>query len=97
MRFNSSNTTADTSSSMSGANKGSARLFSAAVILARRGRYTEAAKLLQNALDAGECSHAEALDLQARIYAQQGLYWHAESCWHKAKHLMDRIRHTTKP
>jgi len=72
---------------MSGANKGSARLFSAAVILARRGRYVEATKLLQKAHGAGECSDAEALDLQARIYAQQGLYLHAESCWNKAKQL----------
>ncbi|RJQ63194.1 MAG: hypothetical protein C4530_03885 [Desulfobacteraceae bacterium] len=63
------------------------RYFKAAVVSARKGRYTEASKLLQKALDGGECSKLLALDLQARIFAQQGFYLEAESCWRRAKEL----------
>lgn len=61
------------------------RLFASATSLARKGRYTDATKILRSALEAGDCSEAEALDLQARIYAQQGLYLQAEACWRQAK------------
>ena len=66
---------------------GAGRLFAVATTLARKGRYEEAIKLLQKALDAGECSRAEALDLLARIYAQQGRHLDAETCWLEAKRL----------
>lgn len=68
-------------------NKKANQYFSAAVILARKGRYAEAGNLLQKALDAGECTEVQALDLQARIYAQQGLHLEAEACWRKANAL----------
>ncbi len=63
------------------------RFFATATILARKGRYDEAAKLLQKAVDAAECSKAEGFDLLARIYVQQGRHLDAESCWREAKHL----------
>ncbi len=63
------------------------RFFATATSLARKGRYDEAAKLLQKALDAEECSKAEGLDLLARIYVQQGRHLDAESCWQEAKQL----------
>lgn len=59
--------------------------YASAVRMARRGRYADASRFLQQSLDAGECSDAEALDLQAKIYAQQGLYLHAETCWRRAQ------------
>ena len=61
--------------------------FAAAIVLARKGRYIEASKLLRKARDNGECSEAVALDLQARIYAQHGQYIEAEACWRRAKIL----------
>jgi len=61
--------------------------YLAAIALARQGKYGEASKLLQKAFEAGECSEVDALDLQARMYAQQGCYFEAESCWRKAKAL----------
>lgn len=63
------------------------QFFSAAMILARKGRYIQAQELLQKALDAGECSKAEELDLLARIYVQQGRHLDAETCWREAKRL----------
>jgi tetratricopeptide (TPR) repeat protein len=63
------------------------KLLAAAVILARKGQYAEAARALETALAAGECLQPEALDLRARMYAQQGLYLEAESCWAEAKRL----------
>ncbi len=63
------------------------RLYRMAVNLARSGRYAEASATLQAALAAGDCAAIDALDLQARIYAQQGRYLDAESCWLKAKNL----------
>ena len=59
--------------------------FAVACMLGRKGRYDEATKALQAALDAGCCSEAEAFDIQARMYAQQGLYLYAETCWQRAK------------
>ncbi|MGO9119695.1 MAG: hypothetical protein ACLQPD_19045 [Desulfomonilaceae bacterium] len=85
MLSNSVSTTADQTRSTD--RVGKSRLFAVAAALARKGRYAEASKLLQRALIAGECMEPEALDLQARIYAQQGLYLHAESCWDRAKRL----------
>lgn len=61
------------------------RLFAVATLLARKGRYPEATKTLQDALDASECGEAEAYDLQARISVQQGLYLDAEFFWQKAR------------
>jgi len=61
--------------------------YTKAVALARKGRYEEASELLRQAVEAGECQEAEAYDLRARIYAQQGQYLHAESCWLKAQSL----------
>lgn len=58
-----------------------------AVLMARSGRFGEATAALSHALDLGQCTDGEALDLQARIYAQQGLYLHAEKCWRKAQHV----------
>ena len=55
--------------------------------LARRGRYNEALNLLVEAYSRGECTEAEALDLKARICAQQGLFLQAEACWRKAQQL----------
>jgi len=61
--------------------------YAAASLMARKGRYAEAVRLLGQAHDAGECSDAEALDLRARIYVQQGLYLEAESCWRRAQDI----------
>lgn len=55
--------------------------------LARKGHYSEATQRLADALKAGTCTEPQALDLQARMYAQQGLLLHAESCWRKAQSL----------
>ncbi|MDF1798889.1 MAG: hypothetical protein P1V81_06915, partial [Planctomycetota bacterium] len=52
--------------------------------LARKRRFREASAVLQTARSEGECSTAEALDLQARIYAQEGRYLLAEKCWTRA-------------
>jgi tetratricopeptide (TPR) repeat protein len=59
--------------------------FVTAAILARRGQYEAAAKYLRQALDAGQCSEVQYLDLQARICAQMGLYLDAATCWRKAR------------
>lgn len=61
--------------------------FRLAVLKARKGRFDEAGADLQQALNEGDCSDADALDLQARMYAQQGLLLQAESCWRKAVQL----------
>ena len=63
------------------------RLFRAASLKARRGAYSEASELLGQARAAGDCSAAEALDLQARICAQQGMLLRAEACWIEALRL----------
>lgn len=56
-------------------------------LLARRGRFAEATERLEEAFSFGACSEAEALDLKARICAQQGLLLQAEVCWRKAQTL----------
>jgi hypothetical protein len=53
--------------------------------LARRRRYAEAMERLTEAHARGECADAEALDLKARICAQQGLLLQAEACWRQAQ------------
>jgi len=52
---------------------------------ARKGRYARARRLLAETLAAGGCTEAEALDLQARMCAQQGHLLQAESLWLKAQ------------
>jgi len=63
---------------------GNGPLFVAAALTARRGKYAEASALLRRSLEAKDCSDAQALDLQARIFAQQGMLLRAESCWTEA-------------
>jgi len=43
--------------------------------------------MLSEVFTAGGCTEVEALDLQARIDAQQGMLLRAESCWRKAQSL----------
>jgi flagellar motor protein MotB len=62
----------------------SGEFFRLAALMARKGRYDEALRTLGQAVIVGECSDAEALDLQARIYVQQGMLLRAESCWTEA-------------
>jgi hypothetical protein len=62
-------------------------LFHRALLMAHRGRFEDATVALSLARESGHCTDGESLDLQARMYAQQGLYLHAESCWRKAQHL----------
>ncbi|MBD3291787.1 MAG: hypothetical protein GF393_02620 [Armatimonadia bacterium] len=64
---------------------GARQRYVRAALMARKGHYADAARLLSEAHQAGECSDAEALDLQARIYAQQGFHLEAESCWRRAQ------------
>jgi len=56
-------------------------------LLARQGRFAEATVRLDEAFSLGECTEVEALDLKARICAQQGLLLQAEACWRKAQSL----------
>lgn len=55
--------------------------------LARRGRFAEALECLVHATSRGECTEAAALDLRARICAQQGYLLQAEACWVNAQAL----------
>jgi tetratricopeptide (TPR) repeat protein len=59
--------------------------YAAAVTYGRKRRYREALESLRQALERGECSQAEALDLKARIFVQQGRLLDAEACWTKAQ------------
>jgi len=86
MPFNTSQHTADHKPQAQGNDRRSG-LFVAATSLARKGRYVDAIRLLRRALACGDCSQEDALDLQARIYVQQGLYLQAEFCWREAKRL----------
>jgi tetratricopeptide (TPR) repeat protein len=61
--------------------------FQLAIQLARKGRYAEAIQAIQRSLADEQCSELEAVDLQARIYSQQGCYLQAESCWISARNL----------
>ncbi len=51
--------------------------------LARRGRYAEAVAMLM-ALPSDSPLGPSALDLKAKVYAQQGMYAAAEACWRDA-------------
>lgn len=64
---------------------GNDSLFALASTLAKEGLYAEATKVVQKALADGQCSDAEALDLQVRIYAREGLGLQAESCWQRVQ------------
>ena len=66
---------------------GNESLLVLATTLAREGLFAEATKVLQKALVDGQCSEAEALDLQTRIYTHEGLDLQAQSCWQKVQHL----------
>jgi tetratricopeptide (TPR) repeat protein len=55
--------------------------------LARSGRYAGAEQLALEVARSGGTLLPTALDLLARIYAQQGRYLEAESCWQKALSL----------
>jgi hypothetical protein len=59
--------------------------FANAVRLARRGRYQEAREMLAQALDQGACKPAEVHDLDARMFAQQGLLFDADAAWARAQ------------
>jgi tetratricopeptide (TPR) repeat protein len=59
-------------------------LHCSAALLAQKGLYTEAMTELSKALEAGHCSQPQALDLRARIFAQQGYFLKAEKCWQEA-------------
>lgn len=61
------------------------RMYINACILARKGRYGQATQMLEDAMACEDCSPAKALDLQAKIYAQQGLNLEAQACWLQAK------------
>ena len=61
--------------------------FVRATALARKGHYAEALTALQTAFAEGDCTEAQALDLKARIHAQQGYGLVAESCWERARKL----------
>ncbi len=58
--------------------------FDQANDFAREGCYVEAFELLQDCLRRNECSEVEALELQARMYAQQGYFLEAEASWNRA-------------
>ncbi len=60
--------------------------FALATDMARAGRYDEAEALIEKAL-AGGASRPHALDLRARMLAQQRRYAEAEACWLEAVRL----------
>jgi tetratricopeptide (TPR) repeat protein len=60
-------------------------LFRESVILTRERHFDEALDCLAVALENGDCTQAEALDLDARIAVQQGHLLHAEACWTRAQ------------
>ena len=62
------------------------QMFLRAVRLARRGHYAQAEEALAT-LGGQEGMCAKALDLLAKIRAQQGRYLDAEACWRKALSL----------
>lgn len=66
---------------------GNESLFALATTLAEEGLYAEATKVVQKALVDGQCSDAEALDLQVRIYTREGLGLQTESCWQRVQQL----------
>src|SRR4051812_14061502 len=52
---------------------------------ARLGRFPQARAALAVALAEGNCTQAQAFDLDARMYAQQGMIFDADACWRKAQ------------
>ncbi|MBK8976388.1 MAG: hypothetical protein IPM29_10700 [Planctomycetes bacterium] len=70
-----------------GAEMGAVDMLASAVELARRGRYTEAERLLSVVERAAPRLRGAALDLQARIHSQQGRMLDAEKCWTEALRL----------
>lgn len=62
-------------------------LHAQSIFAARGGRYAEAVQLLDAARAARQCTPVEALDLHARICAQQGLHLEAERLWLRATEL----------
>jgi tetratricopeptide (TPR) repeat protein len=59
-------------------------LWVRAVVLARAGRFERIEELLRAAIQVGDCSQAQALDLRARICVQNGLLFEAEGLWREA-------------
>ncbi len=55
--------------------------FAESVENARKRQFTAALKCLEAAVQTRQCSTVEALDLQARIFAQQGRYLDSEAAW----------------
>jgi tetratricopeptide (TPR) repeat protein len=62
-------------------------LLAQATDQARKGQYQLAYTLLEKAAKFKDCPEEERLDLQARIYSQQGMWLRAESCWTRALQL----------
>jgi flagellar motor protein MotB len=75
---------ADDQFAASGESHDSCSNYYLASLLARKGDYDDALRALRLAIDYEDCTDTEALDLQARIYAQQGMLLKAESCWTEA-------------
>ena len=65
----------------------SLELFREANQLARSGYYEDAEILINQALPRSGALRSALLDLLARVYAQQGRYFDAESCWRAALKL----------
>lgn len=63
------------------------RYLTVAAELARSGRYADAEQLALEVAGSSPTLLPVALDLLARIYAQQGRYLDAETCWQKALSL----------
>lgn len=84
-----------------------ADFYGAAVMYGRKRRYREALDNLERALERGECSEEDALDLQARMFVQQGRLVDAEACWTKAQAIngsntayadaLARLRYKARP
>src|ERR1051326_9065115 len=60
------------------------RLVALASTAARAGNYMLASDLISRARACGGAIEVTALDLQARVFAQQGLLLRAEACWAEA-------------
>ena len=62
------------------------QLLVRAADLARRRHYDDAMAMLAT-LPSDSPLRPSILDLKAKIFAQQGRYWEAETCWHQALNL----------
>ena len=58
--------------------------YDAAILYARKRKFSDAENSLREATERGDCTEVEALDLRARIRVQQGRLLEAESDWSKA-------------